>query len=358
MDDTGPWYPVVTSLFWVLRGWQAGGSERDRVKANLQFVADMGFDGVRILYDVNWNSGLAVHGTPVGLAELLNYGRLELGLRFKITVTGGSTTDVLRLASEVRYVAQAYPDAVLLLEAVNEGNTTRDDAIAMARILRESGVPTSVGRGNQGLEDLVACGMDAGTNVDSYHIERSGEWDRWIRQGWDFHGLTKGSDNGEPMGPGSSAVSTEDTFILACLRAGGIINGAGLYCHHTGDGVFGYSYNGPTGWRYANLFDRPNAAAQFTAVRNASTPFYLGMENWHHYNKDLPVEIVGEGKVDKQQGCRAGKDFVQIHTNVKGVPQFKTNEPVEWFVLINPETGQVVDANAGLRAYVVIGKLA
>lgn len=330
--------------------------EQDRVRKNLAFLAGHGFDGLRIIYDVNWSSGLAVHGTPAALAEFLQCAYGEFGLRTKVTVLGGGSTAPMGLAAEVAFVASAHPAAVLLLEAVNERNCSRDDAIACAKILRGAGVPVSVGRGNQGLDDITTAGNEAGTNVDSVHIERDGDWPRWMRQCWDFHALHRGSDNGEPMGPGSSVVATDDPFVLATLRAGGIICGAELYCHHTGDGVYGYTYPGPTGTRFGNLYDRPNADAQFAAVRNADKPLFLGISNWAHYNTKLPLEVIGH--VEKQYGARREKDFVHILTDTSGPIGFRENEPVESYACHDPSTGEVVDQRtANLRSYVLVGRL-
>lgn len=356
MDDDGPFYPLVTTLFWALRGWMNG--EQARVRQNLAFIAAHGYDGIRILYDVNWSSGLAVHGTPTALAEFLSCARGEFGLRTKITVLGGGAANPVRLGEGVASVAFEHRDGVLQLEAVNEGNSSRADAIATAKaLLHAGGIPVSVGRGDQGLDQIIADGNSAGTTVDSVHIERSGDWPRWIRQCWDFHALGRASDNGEPMGPGSSGVSCDDPFILATLRAGAIICGAGNFCLHTGSGIYGYTYGGPTGTRYANLWEHPNADAIFSAVRNADKPLSLGMENWSRYNTRLPLEV-NVGRVEKQYGARSGKNFAHILTDTSRVIGFRENEPVESYACHDPSTGEAVEPRtANLRAYVLVGTL-
>lgn len=348
MDAGGPYYPLVSTLFWSLR-------EPQRALDNVAWLRTKGYDGPRILYDVDWSSGLAVHGTPDGLSRFLDSARGNYGARTKITVTGGSSRDKLQLAREVRDVVRTRLDSVILLEAANEGNASRADAIEMAKILNDSGALVSVGLGDQGIETIISAGNEAGASVDSFHIERSGDAMRWIRQGWDHHSWSRATDRGEDMGPASSSVQTTDPFILATLRAGSIINGAGLYCLHTGDGVFGYSYAGPTGWRYANLYDRPNADTIYTAVRTADQSLYLGMENWAHANNNLPMEV-NSGPIDKQQMARSGKDFVILLTDTGNI-DFAHREPIEWYVTYDPSTGVMVDhRSANLRAYVLVGR--
>lgn len=299
-------------------------------------------------------------GTPDGLDGLLRWVRSETGLRLKITVHGGGCPDPERAAREVAQVATANRDAVLMLEAVNEGNLPRDKAIACAGILTATGIPTAVGWGNQGIDDVKAVGNEAGTNVDVMHLERTDPSARRDRQCWDLHHFTRAIDNGEFAGPGSSVAQETSIFHLCMQRIGSILMGGESYCLHTGSGVYGVSYQGPTSWRYANLWDVPNFAAMCQALRTVDASIgHPGVGSWPiRTNTNIPLEVVS-GQVDKQYYAQSSAgDVLGILTDTKGTLSFRQNQSMKWFELRHPETGAVVGADAGLNGYLVRGQLA
>lgn len=361
-DGRGPFYPLYASLFWALGGWMRG--DQKRVRENLKFLAQHKFDGARVLYYVDWPDGgnsKPTHGTPQALTELLDCAYNDYGLRLKVTVSGGGPANHQRLATDVAGVAVQHREKILLLEGVNERNCSREDAVAMGKILRNCGVPSSVGWGDEG-DQAVLMGNEAGTSVDILHLERGSVGSpefvrRLLRQCWDFHDLKRAADNGEPIGPNTSVAWCDDPFVLASMRAGGIICGAGAYCFHTGAGVYGIDYTHPQyGRRHANLWEIPNVDAMMVALRNVEKAIgHTGIENWHHDHASKWIEA--NGQREKQYGARVGKEFVQIVTDTLGRVGFTPLEPLKFHDCFNPATGEKYDPASGtLPAFIGRGE--
>lgn len=361
-----PYYPLASTLL-----HEAGSAKREglgRMRQNVQFIKNEGGDVVRILGQVNWPGEEIDENDTNILAQCIDM-NYEEGLRTKLTCVGGGVRDPLGFATRVReLVLDNRRHKMLMLEAVNEQNASKEIAEAMARILMGAGVPVATGLGNMGLDTIKASRGAAGSNVDVIHLERTlgspgepgGIYARQARQGWDFRYTEAAADNGEPAGVGSSVEQCDDPFILAMGRAVSIICGAGSYCVHTGSGVFGRTYMGPKGMRYANLWEVPNLHAIFKAVKTAGDILPRGIENWEKYNTNLPVEIAS-GDCNKIYGCKMGSNFVQAIIGASPTTIGLRNTRGVHYDVFNPATGEIVKSSngtcvvSGLWGYVLIG---
>lgn len=367
--DGVPWYPLVSSLLWGLGGAMKGGAERERVGRNAQWMAARGVDATRAIYEVEWTKqpyGGLIRGSSSALADYLDWQWEDFGLRTKITAQAGAPSSRIGvIGDEILRAVESRKHTVLMLESTNEMYAAHTDAIALAKILMQSGLPTSVGWGtaglakrDDGLPNVREIGDEAGTSVDTIHLERTPPTGRRDRQCYDFSKLRRASDNGEFAGPGSSVASEESAFHMAVQRIGGILMGAGNYCIHTGDMVYGIGYQGPTGPRYANAWERPGIEAIYAAVRNVDNVIdHTGVENWTHTNNPIPVEV-SSGQVDKQYFALSDAgDALALLTETSGVLSFKENKPMAWYALYNPVTGAEVPERSGLPAYLLKGHL-
>lgn len=371
-DDAGPWWPFGTTLMWAIGGYMREGPTR--VEQNLQWAFEHGHDFVRILGKVNWQGqsfdprdpGYAL-GPVIDLAW-------SCGLRTHLCVTGGGD-DPVGAAQAMLPILETRKEQLLLIESVNEQNASEDDAIRIAQLMAPLGVPTAVGLGNIGLDNINAATDAARCTVGIYHDERSTDVARNIRQCWDFRLLHGAPACTEPQGPASSVAEETMPANLASMRFGRVICGAALMVKHTGHGVYGNTYpyqaNTPPGemhseTRWANLWEAPYAAEQSLAMVNAIAHLPVGCENWSTFNSNQPVDIPA-GNVSKLYGCIAGSQFVELAIGAYGGPvTFRAVQPCQ-LKIVNPGTAAVLfDAPVpqggrvtvdGLFCYGLIGTL-
>lgn len=374
-DDGGAYYPLGTTLLYGLGHWHRGGALRELVRENLAYLAAHEYDYARMLCQVNWQGQEIDPHWPTfeqDLGALLDCAYDEHGLRVKLTLIGGGAGDVQALAAQVRRVVSAGRlHKIQMIEAVNEGNASTDDAVAMVHALKGLGLPIAVGLGDRGLETTKDAGDLSGATVDILHTERGlgttsepgGPHARQVRQCWDFHLFRRASENGEPPGPASSVATLDDPVQLATFRAASIICGAGAFCLHTGSGVYGRTYETAYGTRYARLADISNADAIFRAVRSADRRLPKGIENWQAFNVGHPV-VIDSGAVNKLYGAHVGGQFVEMCLGVTGPVVFRAAVAVS-VDIINPATGETLASRLlqegqtvsvdGLWAYLLSG---
>jgi hypothetical protein len=367
-----PFYPWYWTLMWALGGWMRG--ERDRVEQHFRWMSDVGATGFRALCQVDW-AGEAIDpdlpGYEAALGDMLDVAFDRYGLLAKLTLIGGGARDHRDLATKVRSVLATRRHKVLLLEGVNEGNGSPDQARDMLDILRDLNLPMAAGFGNAGIEAIRAASALARANVACLHTERGGSDDRKLRQVWDLKEFSPlAADDGEGPGPGASAGGQcDDAIILAAKRAGAVLGGgAGAFCAHTGAGVYGRARAAGPGREAcpANIWETPQIAAIAEHVGRACEPLDLGAENWARYNTGFPVRVV-EGPYEKVYGGRALGRFGQIVTACRredGTPAprvvFEGNGKPYWVCV--PGGGLLAESQDGGRlevggynAYVVQG---
>lgn len=309
-DDGGPFYPLATTLLWAVGGQRRG--DGDRVRRHFSWFASQGINVVRILGQVDWDNEEIDPAWPDyerHLATVID-DAYDRGLRVKLTAVGGGAFNREQLADKIINVVRPRRRKVALLEAVNEDNASEADAIYLTQRFKELNLPVAVGLGDQGAA-LVRVGDGAGSTVDCIHTERSEPSERQVRQAWDFHDKRRAGDMGEPPGPGSSVAQLLDPQALAMMRWTGALCGAGMFCLHTGAGVFGRAHTTNGGvYRPANVWEVPGIAGMLAAVRALEGQLPLGMENWEPFNTNFEVDRTS-GRCDKIYGARRDGYFVE-----------------------------------------------
>lgn len=372
-DADGSYYPLGTTLFWALGGWLRGDS--DRVKRHAEWIKAQGADYVRILGQVDWSGEQIDPHHPQyehALAAVID-AMADAGLRTQITLIGGGCEDPLGLAQKVLGVTRDRRDKIQMLEAVNEGNASEDEAVSVAMLLRAGGVPFGVGLGDQGIETINRVDDMVGSTLSYFHQER-GEDDtgtRQVRQVYDAKEFRLPPVWNEPPGPAGSVRELTDPMKLAAMRAGAIIMGAEAYCLHFGAGVFGRRHVSNNGLlREANLWEVPNAAAIFAAVRAADRRLPDRIGGWTKFNDGwappLPTAPVTCGGAFKHYGARSAGAFASLAFGCHGPVTFKAREAVH-LSIVNPMTGEVLGehelhvgqsvSESTLWAYVLVGQL-
>lgn len=370
VDDRGPFYPLYGSLFWAQRGLQQGAMAR--VRRNAKWYAGHGFDGVRWFHEVFWEGGgpegpLAIKGTVSTARDTIDL-LFEYGLRSVITVQAG-VKDPLRCVDEVLAAVQGREHKILMLEGTNERwANSYDDAVEIARRLKASGLPVSVGFGDLGADDGAGwsngCeGLNiltdrAGVDCVSRHPERSNERARNERQCWDGRYLKAAAWWNEPQGPESSVASTRDANLLAAMRGGAIICGAEAYCFHTGAGIYGYDYQSKYGFRHANVYDA-GLDEMAVALRGVDKVLgHTGVGNWKHDHMGF-LGLEAKGAFEKDYGARVGNEFLHVVTDVHGPVRFE-GAALKYHKLFDPATGREIDPNnpGGVTCYFGRGEFA
>lgn len=272
VDDGGPFYPLGGTLFWAVWGWK---NDRERVKANLDFLAHHKFDYVRILGEVDWPT------KPIDpnwsdyqqvLGELIDFAYDQCGLRTELTLVGGKG-DPMAIAQKVAAVVNAgRQHKILNLEIANEsyqrpltlqqmraaGQYLLQNTQNLVALSSAEGLGAYVPNTTDWKADTVTTYMQPGTaNLLTIHMDRTYGDDGWrtSRQPWDWKDLPFPISHNEPIGPRSSVAEETDAMHLTMIRAVGLINGVGAFVLHNGAGVFGAV--DPARNRPANLWEVP-----------------------------------------------------------------------------------------------------
>ncbi|OGQ22125.1 MAG: hypothetical protein A2138_22965 [Deltaproteobacteria bacterium RBG_16_71_12] len=300
VDDDGPFYPLGGTLFWALYGWKNG--ERARVEDNLRFLAQHGYDYVRILGEVDW-AGEAIDPTwpdyQQVLGEFLDFAYDQCGLRTEITLMGGSGDPMITAQQVAPVVNSGRQHKVLDLEVANESYgrpVSLERMQEVGRWLRQNTVNLVALSSGEGLGAYAPSSTDwradyqriylppDAATLGTIHMDRGfgdGGW-RECRQPWDWKDFPFPVSHNEPIGPRSSVAEEVDPVRLAMLRAVGLINGVGAFVLHNGAGVAGVVDPGHN--RPANLWEVPGIDAVMVAVRGVDAWLPQRAGDGQHWN--------------------------------------------------------------------------
>lgn len=337
-DATGHFYPLGATLFWAARGWKF---ERDRLKANLAWLAGHHVDYVRVLCEVGW-AGNEIDPNwpdyPQVMGELIDCCYDDYGLRVEPTLIGGGTGhDPYDVVAKLLTVGASRSEKILHWEAVNEYFDNLPDVGVvreMARRLKAGSpnlvAPSSPEGADNDLERQLVDGV--GTMLTAHYprgdgSEGEGPWHA-VSQPWGGATIDLPWSHNEPRGPASSVASESDPLRLVMARVVGILCGVGAYVLHNGAGVTG-QVDTARG-RTANLSEMPNIDAIMTAVRGVDILLPVGLESWPKTTQHGP-EAVGEQPltadaiytdgadhgVYRNYGALGGGQFVQLPVSVK-----------------------------------------
>lgn len=380
-DDLGEWFPLGATMMWSLQGAE---NEPDRYRANVQWLADHGFDFKRPLYEVAWNPPLRIDPATFpdhlgAIARDLDFSR-SLGIRNGITLSGkGTGYDLERLAGDVGdVIAGGFADAVLLVEMQNEYTNGGDPVEVLERMARtiRPKIPNMLGLSyfdgagagegeayDRALREWKDRILAAGGVVFILHTERAGDADhgcRDARQDWNFKdGRPLVGADWEGPGPGSSGNVQNRPIILAMKRAIGIMCGAPIFTWHTGTGVYGDGKPSSSGApRPPNFWEIENVEAIVSAIRGIVALLPAGLPNWQNANTQwVPPNPVapfqphhhweGDGSVDDKGNRNDGVNkayaalapdgrVIQMPLGVREVVRFTASYPLRNVTVYDP----------------------
>jgi hypothetical protein len=369
-DDGGSWPAVGASFFWGMWGYK---HDRARLEANLKFLAENGFDYIRVLGELGgpaWKDRQVDPRWPDYdriVAELTDLAYQKYGLRVEWCLFGGtdfSTTPAQREARIDRFARAMVgrEHAVLLVEIANEGwqngfphpeGTTemRKLAARLGEKLKEAGakpllraVTSPAGPEFYGSQDASApyrltyegAGVEVGT-VHSTRDRGEGGW-RPLRALIEYRqapGMPAVISNDEPIGPGSSGSTENDPLKLVSQAVASYIVGLAAYTYHTNAGIWGGGISGQHRGP-GDLWALPRAreiAAGFKAMRGYVPPdiaawtFHDANAKGHPFQSATPT-------VAAVHGSR----FVALPFGIQGRPPIKATRGMT-FAVIHPLTG-------------------
>lgn len=345
-DDNGPRPALGASLFWLAWGYR---HDRERLEANLQWLAERGVDFVRALGEVGgrgWEDRVVDPAWPDyvdvirGATALAN----RHGLRVEWTIFGGGaskSTDEWRAAA--RSVVEALRPVVAGVQFVEVQNEQQGPPLDVAReiaavVRRELGVEVAVTGTPE--QDLAAVYAGSAATVATIHFDRRAGQDGWrfARQAWeqrDRAGLPKAFVNNEPAGIASSVRAENDPARLASDALVTWVAGGAAYVLHHGAGIHGRQWTHPTaGPRQADAWAQPALAEALEMIGRIRAVLPADIANWSKAENDAappnPVppyrfgpEVVGPGaRLDRGAAgvftAMRGAEFYTVILGVRG----------------------------------------
>jgi hypothetical protein len=268
-DDQGQFHALGATMMWGLWGYK---NDRDRVEQHFAYLADHGFDYVRVLGVVGnpnapdyWDGREAVFAWP-DYAEMIR-GFTDLaydtyGLRVEWTLIGDGQVAVPTTAEKYALVdaflalaAEDRAHKIMLFEIANESwqnGFSGDEGRALLRELssymkdRTDVLVAASAPEGQTCEDMLALYEGGVADVATIHFDRDvskvdGHW-RPVRQPWGYEGecdVGIVGNNNEPIGPGSSVASEDDPLTLVAAAMATYVANIPFYVFHSRAGIRG-----------------------------------------------------------------------------------------------------------------------
>jgi hypothetical protein len=372
-DDGGPFPALGASLMWAAWAYR---HDRDRLDANLRFLAEHRFDYIRALgivgrqpywagreIDWRWPDYADV---IAGLTDLA-YDRYGLRVQWTIFADADQMIpdrdDRVRLVDQFVEMSRGREHKIMMFELANEAWQNGFEGAGGLALLRE------LGRHLRGRTDIpVALSASAGQDCESHlelyagevadviteHFDRDvsgpdGHW-RPIRKSWDLAGcpgLPPVASNNEPIGPESSVEQDDDPMRLVTAAIASYMGGLAMYVFHTDAGVWGRRHL------------REMANAEQTVRGYAAMKAYLpgDLANWTRYHHDSPghpfMTYAGgqpnarwpEGHDDgavQVLAASSGDRFLVLPLGIRNFLQLRATRAMSVEV-IHPLTGEVVE---------------
>lgn len=344
-DMNGVFLPFGHTLMWSLRGFK---HEPDRIKDNIRWLAQRGFDFDRTLCQVGWTGLLTDPNWPdyeQVLASKLDFTFDECGMRTQLTlIGGGSGFDPMELARKVVRVVREREHKVMYLEVANEwyGNFKDENKLKEIGKFLKDNLPNLVALSAPKEElagkrsrEWVKGGY---ANMGTAHFDRDDDKADWkwkhVRKPWESRGESFPQSHGEPGGPLSSVAEYHEPIHLAMSRAVSILCGYSSYVLHNGAGIFGVPQQGPTGFRPANVWETPNIEEIVNAVGNIEmilppnphqgVPTRKGFDN-HPLSADINWPDGGDHGIVRDYAMVQGGNFWQTLIGVKNYVNLRSN---------------------------------
>jgi len=346
-DDDGPFPALGASLFWAGSEYR---QDRAHLERNLAFLADYGFDYVRVLGEVGgplwvdrWMDPRTddYDATVTGLTDLAYD---TYGLRIEWVIWGGTDFSVTRearrqLVDRFAQLARGREHKIMSFEIGNEAWQTgfphpegtqelRDLVCRLRAQVPHLVAPTSPGGPEAyGQPPTLPDGTDnwvfgyratyegSCATLGTVHFDRRRAEDGWrpVRLPWYYlccrSFMPRVGFNDEPIGPGSSVASEEDPLRLVAAAAVTWVSSMASYTFHSEPGVWGGGHFDPSvggGSRgFANLDEIPGVRTTFAGYRALRRRTPVDIVNWSP--KDWHAEgHPFRGAFDAGQRCSSG----------------------------------------------------
>lgn len=297
-DADGPYLALGTSLFWAPWAYL---HDREKLDANLAYLKGR-VDYIRVLLLVDgglWSQRRTTCREIIEqdvLRKLAVHCYTEYGIRVMPTLFGGVLETREDRDALVAYVAATVPtcsDAIHHLEVANEADHNgfdRNEILAHARTLGTLLTPHARALTAPVASDMVAYYADADATLMTLHLERdiSGTGGLWrpVRQAREGEILGRAWSSNEPIGIASSVEADDDPLRLTMSAVLTWLCRGASYVLHTGAGIYGLAYQGPTGPRTANLWEQPTMTATLDALTALRRVLPATLPNWQFLNNN------------------------------------------------------------------------
>jgi hypothetical protein len=385
VDDQGPFLGLGATMMWAAWGYK---HDRARLEANLQYLADHGFNYIRALgtvgdpngpdywddreIDPNWPD------YPEVIAGLTDLAYDTYGLRMEWTLIGDGQFSVPTFESRQALVqtfltmAAGREHKILHFEIANEswqngfgGEQGLADLRALSQMMKDQSpnlVAASAPPSATCDESLAIYAGDV-ADIATMHFDRDiakvdGAW-RPVRQPWEHQlcaGLPVGSNN-EPIGPGSSVAEDQDPQRLVAGAIATYVSGLPLHVYHTRAGIRGDDdiWNMAGADQFVHVHALLPGDLPAWDLKNAhwdDAPFtvYAG-ENGGLVPDTMWVDLgAPESGVVRAYGAVREPNFVVFPIGILGSVTVAPNRPMT-FDVIHPLSGEVLathDLEAGV----------
>lgn len=321
-DDDGPFPALGASLFWSASEYR---QDRAHLERNLAFLAEHGFDYIRVLGEIGgphwvnrWMDPRTddYEATITGLTDLAYD---TYGLRVAWVIWGGTNFSVTResrqqLVDRVARMTRGREQKIMTFEIANEGwqngfphpdgtQELRDLACRLREQVPHLVAPTSpAGPEAYGQPLHLPDGTDnwafgykatyqnSCATLGTVHLDRQhteGGW-RPVRQPWHYlrfrEFMPRVGFNDEPIGPGSSVASEDDPLRLIVAAAATWVSSMAAYTFHSEPGIWGGGHFDPSvgggGRGYANLDEIPHIRTVFAGYQALRARVPADIVNW------------------------------------------------------------------------------
>ena len=337
-DEGGPFNALGASLFWGLWGERY---DPDRLDANLEWLAGLGVDFVRVLGMVgseSWSDRPVDPSAPDYWAIVDQFlARLERhGLRVEVTIFADAQIMMPNPVARTRFVdawaerVDREPDRFVFVEISNEHWQNGLDDIGELRALgRRFADRTEVLLALSSPASGRACGVYAASAADlaTVHYPRTASHGGWgfVAEPWgwpaEYDGPCAGAlppaVNNEPGGPGASVRSESDPMRLVMAYVMTFVSQNAAYVAHAGAGVRGGGLADLAVGREADLYDVSGLETALAGMRSADNYLPAGIANW---SRQAPTEAshpfvgfdsaIARGALTAAYAATSGDQFV------------------------------------------------
>jgi hypothetical protein len=382
-DDMGDFSALGATLFSGPRWYKV---DREKLERNLKYLAENGYDYIRVLGEVDWPNGKAIDPRWSDFRDVIA-GMTDLaydkyGIRVQWTIFGSTTFtpssgDRRRLVDTFLEMSRGREQKIIMFEIANEywqngfgGDAGHNELRELSKHMKDNTdilVAASAPTDEEDQKKLYEGGI---ADVMTLHLDRyvatiDGYW-RPVRQPWNEpSGIDMVGSNNEPIGPGSSVNSDRDPMRLVMAAVTSHVSQLPMYVFHSRAGV-GLDHGSCAGLGTCDLNGDKDISEMPGSNAYAAMKRYMpaGIENWtreNHYWPGHPFRVYGDGVLNNmteggaQNGAmrafaaHRGDEFIVALLYIKGTMRMEAKQQMS-FCAIHPVTGELLQRrtlNAG-----------